>query len=275
MIKMKKTTTQNTKPKSQFHSSMMTSPQFKQAVKKSPVVVIPAGSHEQHGSHLPLGTDSLIACSIAEKAVEKIASKIPVIITPPIPFGCSAEHLDFPGTLSLKPDTFMNIMRDLIESLALSGVKKILVVNGHGGNIHPLGTLLHETARKYDMFLAFTFPTSLTREALKQVRSSKDMGGFHAGEPETSMILQLAPQLVNKNNIQKPTLKKYHKDTKYIRLWDSKFLKGFSWTTKEISPSGVIGDPTTATEKKGKILLDAAIDNLAKLIQEIYTKTID
>ena len=148
-------------------------------------------------------------------------------------------------------------------------------MNGHGGNIHPLGTLLHETARKYDLFLAITFPTSLTREATKQILSSKDMGGFHAGEPETSMILHLAPHLVNKQEIRKPELKKYHKDTKYIRLWDSKLLKGFSWTTQEISPTGVIGDPTGATAKKGKILLDAATDNLAKLIHEIYIKTID
>ena len=177
-----------------FRMAEMTSSTLQEVIKQSPVALIPVGSNEQHGPHLPFSTDIIIASSITEHAAANLVSQHPVLVTPPISIGCSTEHLDYPGTLSTRPKTFIRYMTDIIGSLVLTGIRKILIINGHGGNRYMIGTLLHKTARKHGIFLAVTHPDRLTHDAFEQIRASKEMGGFHAGEPETTLLLYLTPQ---------------------------------------------------------------------------------
>lgn len=253
-----------------FRTAELTGPQIKEILKKDPVVIIPTGSHEQHGPHLPFSTDAIIAQTLAEHAAARLKEKPPVLVTPMLPFGASIEHMDFAGTLSLRHETLYMVITDIVDSLANAGVHKILIMNGHGGNIHTIGSALHPLTRKHRIFIGFTSPTRLVGDLFKKLQDNKSKGAFHAGEYETSLMLLIASKLVNQSEITDHPLKRYHEDMQYLRLWKSKYIKEFGWTTKQITESGVIGDPTHATEEKGLQLFNVAIENLCKLIREIH-----
>jgi creatinine amidohydrolase len=253
-----------------FRTAELTFPKLQTILTQDPVVIIPTGSHEQHGPHLPFSTDSIIAQTLAEHAAARLKEKAPILVTPLLPFGASIEHMDFPGTMSLRPETLYMIITDIVDSLAHAGVQKVLIMNGHGGNIHTIGSALHPLTRKHKMFIGFTSPTRLVGDTFAKLQDNKSKGAFHAGEYETSLLLLIASKLVNQSEIRDHTLKRFYDDTQYLRLWKSKFIKEFGWTTKQITDSGVIGDPTHATAAKGLHLYNTAVENLCKLLLEIH-----
>ncbi|MHA1712753.1 MAG: creatininase family protein, partial [Candidatus Ranarchaeia archaeon] len=191
----------------------MTYPRLQDVLAKSPVALIPTGSHEQHGPHLPFSTDAIIAKSVTEYAAAYLLPDKPVIVTPHVPYGSSTEHMDFHGTLSIRPNTLRKVMIDLIDSLVSAGVNKILIVNGQGGNQYTMGSLLHEMTRKHGIFIAFTNPGRLIDGVYEEIRGRKDIGGFHACEAETSLLLFLVPGLVDKQRIRSHTPKRYFDET--------------------------------------------------------------
>lgn len=178
------------------------------------VVVVPLGSFEQHGPHLPYNTDTLIA----EGVSKFVAEKINAAVAPTITLGVSPEHMDFWGTVTVKPDTLRKVLEDVIESFTAHGVGKIVVVNAHGGNVDAIKGLESEAVRVFNV-------TELVG----------DYG--HAGEIETSIMLYLHPKRVRASKIRKFMYRK---------------PEGGRWKTIDYSASGVLGDPTKADRKKGK-----------------------
>ena len=140
----------------EFRTAELTSPRLKKILEANPVVIIPTGSHEQHGPHLPFATDAIIAQTFAEHAAARLKGRCPVLVTPLLGYGSSTEHMDFAGTISLRPETLYMILTDIVDSLAHAGVHKILIMNGHGGNQHTIGSILHPLARKHDLFITYT-----------------------------------------------------------------------------------------------------------------------
>ncbi|MEU9881797.1 creatininase family protein [Streptomyces phaeochromogenes] len=201
------------------------------------VAVLPVGSFEQHGAYLPLSTDTLVACAIAQE----IAAAFPVHLLPPVTISCSHEHAAWPGTVSISSVTLHAVVRDIADSLRRSGVDTLVVVNGHGGN-YVLGNVVQEsTAAGARMAL---FPAAEDWETAREQAGIETslLTDMHAGEIETSILLHRHPELVRPGY-----------ETSDFEADDRRQLLtlGMSAYTK----SGVIGRPSRASAEKGKELL--------------------
>jgi creatinine amidohydrolase len=162
------------------------------------LAVLPLGATEQHGPHLPSGTDTLAVESIARDAAEIAARSIPVMLTPALPFGSSAHHLVYGATLSLSTETYYKVLCDLLESLVQDGFSKIFLLNGHGGN-HELAQLAaRDVALRQPVRIAAGSYWTIAWEALTAAgaHGNRRLPG-HAGDFETSVILSLRPELVS------------------------------------------------------------------------------
>ncbi|WP_332112950.1 creatininase family protein [Streptomyces sp. ActVer] len=201
------------------------------------VAVLPVGSFEQHGAYLPLSTDTLVACAIAQE----VAAAFPVHLLPPVTISCSHEHAAWPGTVSISSVTLHAVVRDIADSLRRSGVDTLVVVNGHGGN-YVLGNVVQEsTAADARMAL---FPAAEDWETAREQAGIETslLTDMHAGEIETSILLHRHPELVRPGY-----------ETSDFEADDRRQLLtlGMSAYTK----SGVIGRPSRASAEKGKVLL--------------------
>ncbi|TWP49283.1 creatininase family protein [Lentzea tibetensis] len=198
------------------------------------VAVLPVGSLEQHGRYLPLITDTVIACTIAER----IAAAYPVQLLPPITISCSHEHAAWPGTVSISARTLYDVVRDIADSLARSGVPNLVVVNGHGGN-YVLSNVVQESRGRMSLFPAFEDWESVRAAAGMEVSAYDDM---HGGELETSILLHAHPELV------KPGYEASDHDGGSRRFL---LTSGMGPYTE----SGVIGRASLASARKGEDLL--------------------
>jgi creatinine amidohydrolase len=206
------------------------------------VALLPVGSHEQHGPHLPLATDTVIACTLARA----LAEAHPVLELPPITVSCSHEHAAWPGTLSVSAATLQAMVGDIAESLRRSGIAGLVVVNGHGGN-YVLGNVVQEATaigRRMALFPALEdWEDARARAGLE----SPMVADMHAGEAETSILLHAHPQLVRPGY-----------DTADHRADDRRHL--LSRGLDAYTSSGVVGVPSAADARKGQLLLAALVD---------------
>jgi creatinine amidohydrolase len=222
----------------------MSWPAVASASKDTPVVV-PIAAVEQHGRHLPVFTDSLLLGEVVRRAAEALGDR--VIWTPLLWLGNSHHHMDFPGTLSAGPRTYLDVLGDLIDNLVTHGFRRIVLLNGHGGNIVPGSQAVFEARQRYrdrDELLLLSATYWLLGSKPKQVEPSlvqTEMG--HACEWETSMILRLAPHLVGERSSIEP-----------VPQAISFAPASRGWITRERSEAGHIGDPRAATPEKGEAL---------------------
>lgn len=167
------------------------------AVAPEALLILPVGATEQHGPHLPVGTDSLIVEHVARAAAAEVAGRIPALVTPTVPFGSSHHHLPFGGTLSLGTETFYRALRDLGESLIVGGFRRIFILNGHGGNDDLIRLVARDLALKHPASVAAGAYWTVAWDALvqEQAHLGARLPG-HAGAFETSLILALLPNLV-------------------------------------------------------------------------------
>ncbi len=222
----------------------MSWPAVGSASKDTPVVV-PIAAVEQHGWHLPVFTDSLLLGEVVRRAGESLGDR--VIWTPLLWLGNSHHHIDFAGTLSAAPRTYLDVLGDLIDNLVTHGFRRIVLLNGHGGNIVPGQQAVFEARQRYRqrgdlLLLASTY--WLLGSKPNQVEPSlvqTEMG--HACEWETSMILRLAPHLVGDRG-----------SIEAVPQTASFAPASRAWITRERSEVGHIGDPRAATAEKGEAL---------------------
>ena len=217
------------------------------------LIIIPVGSYEQHGPHLPLDTDYLIA----EKISESIANMYFGKINKGIQIGISTEHDGFEKTKSITQDQFINEIEKKINNLDKNA--KLVIINAHGGNIQALKVIEHLYQQKIFVFSIF----SLIKEDLKKLRTS-DLGGIcHAGEFETSIMLYLYPELVKINKLSE-------EDIVYIPFLDPNYVKKKpkNWKTIHYSKSGILGDPYQATIEKGKKWFEIIVTKIIDSIRE-------
>jgi creatinine amidohydrolase len=221
------------------------------------VFIIPVGSTEQHGPHLPMQTDSISVEYVAIKAAEELHPKI--VVTPTIRVGFSPHHMIWPGTLSLSANTLIDTVFDICSSLKRHGFEKVLLLNGHGGNVAPLTIAGRRAKEELGLqisnanYWAF-IPKELANKTLKT--------GFypgHADEFETSTNMYLTPKLVQKDKI-KPT----------EEASDEEYVQHFIQTITERSMTGVPPGrhPEYASADKSKILLEAAVKNLITFLNK-------
>lgn len=214
-----------------------TAPQIREASAR--VAVLPMGSYEQHGPHLPVTTDTLIACIIAGR----IASDHGLQLLPPVTFGCSHEHAQLGATVSVRARTLYDMVTDIADSLRAAGVPYLVVVNAHGGNYVLANVVQEANEREHRMAL---FPSKVDWEDARRVagietNSSEDM---HAGDLETSVLLYAMPEVV------RPEYMTVDHDAAVRPLFATVGMAGYT-------ASGVIGRPSAASARKGESLLAA------------------
>jgi creatinine amidohydrolase len=237
----------------------------RQLPRSNTIAIIPVGSCEQHGPHLPYSTDALLAAEFSKRAAEALKKVVPVIVLPSVNFGCSEEHMDFPFTVSLSVSTFAALMEDLCRSLSRTGLRKIIIFNGHGGNTSALNAMVFELRRKTGALLAVVDLWHLVEDAYSKVRTSKSKE-IHAAEAETSLMLSLFNELV-KTTVPEEDERTRAKTLQYFEV-EGSGVSAFSWFTSDVSKNGVIGDASKATTEKGEYLLDSSIKRLCQKIEE-------
>lgn len=233
--------------------------------RETTLLVLPTAAIEQHGLHLPLATDTLINNLLLGKALEGVPAELPIFALPPICYGKSNEHLGFPGTLSVSAQTFLAVVRDIGASLASAGFRKLALYNTHGGNTALVEVLARDLRAEFGLrtFSLFGSPGA----AFEGVSAQERAYGFHAGEIETSFLLHAAPSLVHPEEFT----------TNYIAHVDRpEPLKpegspaNFAWLTRDIAPSGVLGDPSAATAEHGEQWSNDAAARIAELLVAMF-----
>src|SRR5699024_4485151 len=211
-------------------------------VTEDTVAIIPVGSIEQHGLHAPLGTDYFIADNLS-KIVKNYEN---TLLIPPIPIGVADYHRHFSGSLWVKPETFKNYISEIIESMYFHGIKKVIIVNGHGDNRE----LLREVARHLEMEKDITNIFNFRPH-------------FHESEAETSMLLNFTPQFIIKDN--------YLKSAEGSSNEWGKYYEGtiVSQEVRDFSQSGATGNPVNTDPEKGERMLELAGKNLKKLVDYV------
>jgi len=209
-------------------------------------VIFSVGSCENHGDHLPFGTDTFVSHKLAQKVVEKVEG---LLLLPPVNFGYSDHYADFPFSLSLQSQTLIAVLKDILESVIKNGITKIFVMNGHDGNIAPIEIATREIKMKYPHIKIASLDAwwvaagKLIPEDTFEVWN----GLGHAGEGETSMALQLFEEWVKIE---------YAKGVVPENLVEHIDIK---WAFNELTDCGATGDPTKATKEKGRLMEEALI----------------
>jgi len=227
------------------------------------VAVVPVGSCEQHGPHLPIDTDAYDAFWLSLKAAEKARC---VLVAPPIYYGVSLHHMDFPGTITLTPHTLEQLAYEVAYSLIKHGFKKILFENGHGGNTPALEATAQRIKADTNAFVAIDTVSLIPDFLDKFIETIYDA---HAGEFETSTTLANREKFVVKERIKKPRITLPKSKYTKIGLKETGPKVYWSFRTKEVSEIGVIGDPTKASKEKGEAAWKLAIERLADLLTEL------
>ena len=256
-----------------FRYAEMTWREIKEAAEVGHVAVVPVAIYEDHGPHLPVDTDFLICTEICERAVARVPGE--AVLVPPVGHGYSPHHMDFHGTITIEWDTLIRYIRDVCCSLAHHGFERILVVNGHGSNSSPVDLATRLAVLQYEgRILCAAVNHWQIRRAMDVGRALResDYGGMsHAGEYETSLYLALKPDLVDMSKAvdeRSPLSPSFQTD-----LLAGTHPKGSGahlvpyWSSR--TASGVLGDATKATVEKGRAFLEAAVQGLAELIQEL------
>jgi len=237
------------------------------------VLVVPVGSVEQHGRHLPVATDTLLADAVATRAADRVADDLPTLVAPPVWTGYSPHHRSLGGTLTTEADRLVELLEDVADSAAVLGFDAVLFVNGHGGN-GPVVDVAVSTVGDAHPELEVTGVTyfELAEPFADEIRDSETGGMAHGGEFETSLVLHLRPELVREDELDGTYL-----DEPYDRGGRDLLAGGpvTSYTPfEEYSESGAIGDPGLASAEKGEELYDRIGGELTDVLRTVHRQAV-
>jgi creatinine amidohydrolase len=230
------------------------------------VLVLPVGSVEQHGRHMPVGTDTMLAHSVALSAAARMEGRVAVM--PPPWYGFSAHHMRFPGTVTLKAATMMALVEDIVGSVVEHGFRRIVVVNGHGGNggiIDVLASTLGNRFYGQARIASLTY-FQLARAAIAELRESAEGGMGHACEFETAMLQHIRSDLVKMDaaSVTYPDPGSRYLTTDLLGGSAVRTYHDFG----DLSPTGTLGDPSLASPEKGARFHDAVSAELAAFLDD-------
>lgn len=238
-----------------------------------PISVLPLGAHEQHGPHLPFETDAIIAGAIAQRLAAAAPLQVALEMLPVEPVGYSIEHLDVAGTRTLSFDEAVNRWIGIAEDCASRGLRRLMLLNAHGGN-SPLLTIVATEARVRFNMLAVA--TSWTRFGVpEQIIAPADKAfDIHAGDIETSVMLALRPDLVRRDLISDfPSRQmEFQQRFKHLRAYGP---HAFGWKMSDLNAQGAAGMASRASAKKGEALLAHAINGLSELLSDMADFDLD
>jgi creatinine amidohydrolase len=239
------------------------------------IAVLPVAATEQHGPHLPLSVDTALVEGVVAAAVPHIAANVPALFLPTQAVGFSPEHAAFGGTLTLKAETLIRLWTDIGESVAAAGVRKLVLLNSHGGQVGLMDVVARDLRARLGLLvysvnwfgLPLVGPNGEDVNALFSAHEHRF--GIHAGEIETSMMLALAPELVDMAQAQNFASTSEDRSKTYAILGNGKSAK-LGWQMQDYNPAGAVGNASVATAEKGHAVLDAAGRALALMLSELH-----
>ncbi|CAN5391192.1 creatininase family protein [soil metagenome] len=245
----------------------LSGPAISTTLTEKSILIQPIGAIEHHGPHLPLVTDALMAESAATAAITVgVEAGLDLWQLPTVSVGKSDEHYWAPGTLWLSASTLMSVLEDIGRSVATTPAKKIVFMNGHGGNVALLQVANRQLRRLFGL-QTFTMPAMRIAAGTGQDGEPDEFGqGIHGGYAETSAIMHLRPDLVDESLFAR-NVPEYMAD--FEQLGFNAKPVSFGWLSDDFGPSGVIGDPTGANAEAGKRGFDASIELAVASLQEI------
>lgn len=252
-----------------IHFRELTSPQIQAAAEAGTLLLLPLGQTEEHGRHLPVGTDTIIAERVCEEAARRLAGSIPTLVLPSVGYGYSGQVMaKWPGTFTLPTRLVTDLLVEACKSVICMGFAKIIIVNAHGHHQHLAVVAAREIADSTGVEVAVLMPNSLIGKEFAALRKSTPGGACHGGEYETSLMMHLG----------------YHVDLKLADAGDalrtdSEFCSNDTfaggkvfWSTwcRQSSRSGIYGDPTVASAETGRKVFEAIIDQMVKFCEEFH-----
>ena len=250
------------------------SPDFARLVLTRAIAVLPVAAIEQHGPHLPLDVDRALVDGVITSAFPHLPADLPVLFLPTQPVGFSPEHTRFAGTLTLKAATLISLWTEVAESVAASGVKKLVLLNSHGGQAGLLDVVARDLRSRLGMLVysvnSFNLPlVNGSGESVAGLFSAhENRFGIHAGDIETSIMLALKPEQVDMAKAQDFHSTSQDRAENFSILGDGRSAK-LGWQIQDYNPHGAAGNAAAATAGKGRALLGAMGHSLAQLLIEI------
>ena len=233
------------------------------AQQKSSTVVLPVGAFEQHGPHLPMGTDLLFAEAVLDRVLAQLPAELPLWRLPAVAFGFSPEHLGFPGTVTLRAEALLAQLGGIAASMSEAGFRRLVLFNGHGGQIALLQVAARQLQQQCPSMAVFPwFLWSGPPGVIEQIPEPERSQGLHAGRLETSLMLALYPQLVGELPISEP----------FKQPPAGLSLEGAvptAWQTRSLSNSGVVGNPEGASAEEGERLLRGLVAGWCELFDTL------
>ncbi|MCL1632827.1 creatininase family protein [Sporolactobacillus sp. CPB3-1] len=234
--------------------------------KDSAIVFLPTAATEQHGPHLPVGTDAIILSALIDHFIEtQEFDNGALIFAPLLNVGKSNEHMGFAGTITYGTRTYYAVLHDIAGAIAKSGFRKLVLFNSHGGNTDMLNMISRDLRIDFgmDVFVFDWWFTPFWDKGLEGLKESGKYGVFHACELETSLMLHAAPETVHMELAVDEDPNKALRSNDFVTLFGP---YNAGWKTADVTKSGVIGAPTYATAEKGKRLFDYAVKELKDII---------
>ncbi len=245
--------------------------QLQDHLAKKSLVILPIGTTEEHGPHLPVDTDARIAEAYGERLASALAPELPVLLMDTIRYGYSMKIMrQWPGTVVVRSRVFMDMVFDICKSVLDMGFDKMALLDCHGHHSGPLNVVMRELCDATDKAISIISPAVMSREAFHPIRKSPQGGSIHACEWETSLLLYLSPEVVDMSKATDEDAMRYHSD--FVAGDNFMGRQRVTWSTwyLQSSASGSYGAPTVATAETGKIVMDAAVANGARFLQEYW-----
>ncbi len=248
-------------------------PELKEAIEKDTLILLPVGTVEEHGMHLPVETDAKIAQEFGKAIAHELSEEIPIMTMDAIWTGYSAKEMSrWPGTIRVRTRVVIDLIYDVVASLIDMGFNKIVIMDCHGHHSGILNVVSREISDAYGVYIAVTAPAAFTKEAYQEVRKSERGGSIHGGEWETSLMLYLTDR-VKEDAYTDEDIMRYHSE--FVAGDNFSGGQKVTWSTWGIqkSKTGIYGDPGKATREMGEIVFKAGVQEYKKFIKEYYCKS--
>jgi creatinine amidohydrolase len=249
----------------EFEYTRKTYLDIEKSISNSAIFIIPTGATEQHGPHLPLQTDYHMAQAVAMRSA-KLAkeSGVEVLVTPPVWSGYSPHHMDFSGSITLRGETFTNLLIDIVSSIWKHGARKIFILNGHGGNMNLINSTLQILKFEHNISVAAASYWSFASKQIPLWRLSELGGIDHACEMEMSLMMHDSPGLTT------PTLARNGSWFPKSRFLTGDLMVGapvnLAWNLRDITPDGILGNPEIASAERGEVLMKLIVDEVSEFL---------